>query len=87
MEAFKRLPFTKRLLVVLFLGLVGGLVLVTNWLAYRLIGFFTGSFLSILILSTSYYLSMRRLVVMLAFPGTSLIMRKSIENDYCNSMA
>jgi hypothetical protein len=87
MEAFKSLSPTKRLLVILALGLGAGLILATNWLFYKFIGFFTGSSLSILILCLTYYMSLRRLVIMLAFPGTTLLMKKSIENDYCNSMA
>jgi len=64
-----------------------GVALLINWLFYRLIGLATGGLLAALIMALTYYLSLRRLVVMLAFPGTTFWMRKSMENDYCKSMA
>jgi len=62
-------------------------VLLINWLLYKLIHMAIGRLLAASILVLAYYISLRRLVVRLAFPGTTLWMRKSIENDYCKSMA
>ena len=83
----KKLPVKLKLILSLVVLLFFGLFILINWSIYKLLHFFIGSLPSILALFFGYYFSFRKLVRMLAFPGTSLLMKRSLEFDYCKSMS
>ena len=61
MKAIMSYPPKKRLLVLGLLALVLGLFYFINWVAYKFIGWFVGSLLSISLIIAGYYLSLRGL--------------------------
>ena len=65
-------------LVVLFL---------INYGFYRLFALIIGRFLSFAMILAIYYYNIRKLVRGLAFPGTTILMRRQLESDFCKSMA
>jgi hypothetical protein len=69
------------------LGLVFGIFYFLNWIVYKLIGFFVGSIISFILILTTYYLMLRGLVRMLAFPGITTLMQRTLEFDFCKRMA
>ena len=83
----KKLPVKLKLILGLVVLLVLGLFFLINWSIYKFLHFFLGGLPSLLALFFGYYFSFRKLVRMLAFPGTSLLMKRSLEFDYCKSMS
>ena len=77
----------EKTLIVGLLLLVAGLFFLTNWIVYKIIGFFVGSLLSLGLILTFYYLSLRSVVRMLSFPGTTTWMKRTLEFDFCKSTA
>ena len=87
MDSFKTLSFGKKLVIIAFVGLVFSIILLINWSIFKILGFIVGSLASGILIFLAYYYSMRNLVRMLTFPGITIMMKKSLENDYCKSMA
>ena len=80
-------PPKKRVLVVGLLLLILGVLYLVNWLLYKLIGWILGSLLSLTLILSGYYLSLRGLARSLAYPGISLLMKRSLEHDFCKRMS
>ncbi len=83
----KKLSLKLKLILGLVILLVIGIFILINWSIYRILHFFLGSLPSMFALFFGYYFSFRKLVRMLAFPGTSMLMKRSLEFDYCKSMS
>ena len=58
-----------------------------NYGVYRLISLIVGPLLSISLIIAFYYTNARKLVRGIAFPGTTIIMKRQLETDFCRSMA
>jgi hypothetical protein len=86
-EGFRKLPKQTKLKVICGLLLVFGVLFFLNYGLYRMIALLTGRLLSFLIVLSLYYSNGRILVRGLAFPGTTLLMRRQLENDFCKNMA
>ena len=80
-------PPKKRLLTVGLLLLIIAAIYLVNWLLYKFIGWFLGSLLSLTLILSGYYFSLRGLARSLAYPGISLLMKRSLEHDFCKRMS
>lgn len=86
MEALKAYPWKIRLLIIGGVVLVLALIFFLNWSFYKLLGFFFGSMLSVVLIFSFYYYQLRYLVIALAYPGITTLMRRSLEHDFGKRM-
>lgn len=77
----------EKAVIIGLLLLVFGLFFLSNWIVYKIVGFFVGSLLSLGLILATYYLSLRSVVRMLSFPGTTTWMKRTLEFDFCKSTA
>jgi hypothetical protein len=87
MQGISSLPFSKKLLVLGLSGLALALILLVNWSIWKILSLLFDSYLAFLFILLAYYYSFRHLVRMLAFPGISVLMKRTLESDYCKRMA
>ena len=77
----------QKAVIILLLLLALSLVILINWIIYKLLGFIVGSLISFGIILSSYYLSVREAVRMLSFPGITTWMKRTLEFDFCKRTA
>jgi len=77
----------QKAVIIVLLLLALSLVILINWIIYKLIGFIVGSLISFGIILSSYYLSVREAVRMLSFPGITTWMKRTLEFDFCKRTA
>ena len=87
MNALMSYPPKKRVMILGLLVLILGILYLVNWIVYKLIGWFLGSLLSFTLIISGYYLSLRGLARSLAYPGISILMKRSLEHDFCKRMS
>ena len=80
-------PPKKRLVILGILALVLGVLFLVNWFLYKFLGWFLGPMLSLTSIICFYYLSMRNLARSLAFPGMTMLMKRTLEHDFCKRMS
>jgi uncharacterized RDD family membrane protein YckC len=77
----------QKAVIIVLLLLALSLVILINWIIYKLLGFIVGSLISFGIILSSYYLSVREAVRMLSFPGITTWMKRTLEFDFCKRTA
>ena len=67
--------------------MVVGVIVLIHWSIYKLLAWITTSIISVVLIFSFYYFSMRGLVRMIAFPGISTLFRRGLEYDYGKRMS
>lgn len=62
-------------------------LILINYGLYRLIALISGKLLSFALIIALYYFNARKIVRAIAFPGTTILLRRQLESDFCTRMA